>query len=147
MLNRDSAYTTMSWLHSIKGRFAPFWLPTWSNDIRLVKPYKKQSRTLVISPIGLAGSDQLMTLLLLTIDKKVGACQGKCTGIDVHGNEVIEMIRPLTFDISLDNQDHGCRLRYMRFDNDKLTMIHHADQHAKFSAVVIEVPNMPKDKL
>lgn len=135
----SARWSRRQWLHQMRGKDRPFWLPTWKQDLQLVNPVTSGATTITVSKMAPAATD-LVGRSIQFDDGAGGYVHREITaGADVSDTHVLTIAAtgvayPLTAPVSFINR--------VRFDTDVFEITHVILPDgflSQFSASVIEV--------
>jgi hypothetical protein len=127
------------WLHRIRGRDRPFWLPTWKNDLRVTTQAGAGASTLVVAKTTTLASDLIGkgvyidapagAIARTIVNATIGSTTNTLTLNATHG-----ILVPVTSRVSL--------MPLVRFDTDVIELEHINSRDGfitSFNATVVEV--------
>jgi hypothetical protein len=152
-LDRQALWDLKRWLHTKRGKWHGFWLPSWNNDLQITSNISPGSVQLVVRAAGYAGLEEPMDVLLLGRDGSSHYLQ--VTGGSAYGGwglaygeaygsssdlEVLDLSSAAGFTMA-SADILGCSiLSFSRFDADRVEIKRRAARGASVSVPVREIP-------
>lgn len=139
--DRASLRSLLYWLHSRKGQWKSFWVPSWNGDITVTHEISASDTSVEISDIGFRTSASFpLDIMILTKDgtriyKRVTGASAGDPGKELLGLSAQVGTHIYTFDI-----DYVCLLTLSRFSSDRIEISHGPGGSASVSVPTIEVP-------
>lgn len=133
-------YALKKWLHYIRGKDRPFWLPTWKNDLTLNAPVASGSNQLATSQIVTDTPSDFVDLGLYVTS--VNGNFARTITNATNGASTMTLTLNTTHGISVPSSARLYLMHRVRFDTDRLELIHQNSRDGfvtSFSAPVIEV--------
>lgn len=126
--------------HSLFGRQKTFFIPSWSDDFKILEDIGSATAALKIQYIGytLYYSGQFM--LLETVAGVRYFNKILSSSIDVDGSEIIYLETSFGVNIPMSNIKRAGILKHVRMDTDKLDFDHDVAEHCSCSFSIREVP-------
>lgn len=138
---RAGARDLVYWLHSRKGRWKSFWIPSWNKDLTVTHEIASSDTSIEIADIGMRTSGEFpFDIMILT---KAGArvyCHvtGATTG--AAGKEVIGLSSEVGAHLYTWDIEAVCFLTLSRFASDRIEINHSSGGNVTATALIAEVP-------
>ncbi len=130
-------FKVRKWLHYLKGRQKPFWLPTWSNDYQPVSDINASDTDIVVKNVGLSKVAGVRHAMIKT---KGGSHFVKILqAVGSGSTETITLSQPVRVGIALADIDCFCSLSLVRLSQDAVEIEHIEKQRARIGLALREV--------
>lgn len=139
-LTREELWYIRVWLHSRRGKWKGFWLPSWNNDLQITQPIADTDTEITISAIGYPSFEGQRDIMILT---KAGSMHFArvLNGDDgLLSQEVLTLEAPIGFNLAVSDIEMVCFMTFMRFDADRIEIKHKAARGASIAVAVMEAP-------
>lgn len=139
-LTKEDLWMLRVWLHSRRGKWRGFWLPSWNPDLEIAQPIVATDTSITIRATGYPTFEGARDLMILT---KAGAQHYlQVTGGEPgpSGQEVLALAGTAGVDLAVSDVEMVCFLSFMRFDADRIEIRHRAAKGASVAVPVMEAP-------
>lgn len=139
-LTREDLWNLRVWLHSRRGKWRGFWLPSWNPDLEVTQPIVATDTTITIREMGYPTFEGPRDLMIVT---KAGAhhylqVTGGADGL--LNQEVLALAGEAGVNLAVSDIEMVCFLTFMRFDADRIEIRHRAAKGASVAVPVMEAP-------
>lgn len=139
-LTREDLWNLRVWLHSRRGKWRGFWLPSWNPDLKVTQPIVATDTTITIREMGYPTFEGPRDLMVVT---KAGAYHylqvtGGTDGL--LNQEVLALAGEAGVNLAVSDIEMVCFLTFMRFDADRIEIRHRAAKGASVAVPVMEAP-------
>lgn len=129
------------WLHSRKGQWKSFWVPSWNGDLTITHEIASTDTYIEISDIGLRTRASFpLHIMILT---KAGArvyCKVTGAAAGSAGKELIGLSAQVGASLYTWEISAVCMLTLCRFGSDRIEIAHGTGGHMSATAPIVEVP-------
>ena len=138
---RENVRALLYWLHSRKGRWKSFWIPSWSGDITVTHEIAASDTTIEITDIGMRTRGVFpFDIMILGKDGSRTCCQVTSAAAGSTGKEVITVSAQVGAHLYTWDIDKVCMLTLYRFESDRIEITHESGMVSTVSTSVVEVP-------
>jgi hypothetical protein len=138
---RAGARALYYWLHSRRGKWRSFWVPSWNKDITVTHEIASTDTSIEIADIGIRTSGEFpLDIMILT---KAGAriyCRVTGATAGSSGKEVVGLSGQVGAHLYTWDIEAVCFLTPSRFDSDRIEINHSAGGYMTAMAPIVEVP-------
>jgi hypothetical protein len=143
VLTCDALWDLRVWLHSRKGRWKCFWVPSWNADLTITRAIAANDTTIEIADINYSAHyPSTADFAIITLDE--GAHCFRVTDCDpgTTGHQILTIDTPMTESIALNTIGKTCRIVRSRFDADRVEIQHspHTGEQATVAIPIVQVP-------
>lgn len=146
--DREELWNVLLWLHSRKGRWKNFWLPSWNEDVHITTGPMNNDTTIEVDAVGFASAYSNPTDLLI-MTQSGGGWPVRVTGATPGetGKELLQLSEPFQTHvpglsgIPLQMISRTCRLTLSRLNSDRVEVHHQSGDQATIVVPTVEVPS------
>jgi hypothetical protein len=142
-LTADALWNLRLWLHSRRGRWKQFWVPSWSADVTITHDIAGGDTAIEIAAIGFGGRYPNPTDLFIAATEEAGGggwfvrVTGSTAGSA--GKELLTLSESFSGAVSLGVIAKTSKLTLSRLDSDRISIQHIPGRQATIVAAVREV--------
>lgn len=138
--NRTEVWAMRKWLHARRGKQKTFWLPSWNNDLALVKNILASDITISVKGINYASYYGVTDIMVQRTDGTRAFKRALSGAVDVNGDDVLTLESAFGVAIPISSVAFISFIRHVRFDSDSLDLAHDYAGRVSLTVPVIEVP-------
>jgi hypothetical protein len=139
---QEAVWDLRVWLHSLKGRWKAFWLPSWNADVAVTKELSAGDSFIEVAAVGFAAAYTLPVDMAVMTTAGTAICLrvASVTTDGAPGTERLQFAGALSGSLALANIAQTCQLSLCRFDADRIEIQHRTGRSATVAAPTVEVP-------
>lgn len=139
--NRSEMRALTYWLHSRKGQWKSFWVPTWNRDLTVTAEIAANTTSIEIADIGFRTNARIpCDIMILTTAGARIYCHVTAASAGDPGKELIGLSAQVGTHLFLWDIAMVCMLKRTRFAADRIEIHHGPAGTAMVSAPTVEVP-------
>jgi hypothetical protein len=145
--NADALLNLRLWLHTRRGRWKQFWIPSWNADVTITRSITGGDTSIEVAAIGFSGRYPNPTDLFIAATGEAGGGGWfvRVTGATAGGSgkELLTLSAPFSGSADIGVIDKTSKLTLSRFNSDRISIQHLPGRQATVVASVKEVPVYP----
>lgn len=139
-LTRQELWSLRTWLHTRRGKWKGFWVPSWNADLVLAQAVAPASTTMRVQRMGYAAQEGVRDIMIVT---KAGARYfRRILGGEYWSStqEQLTLDGAIGLTLAPSDVEMICLLTFMRLDADRIEIRHRAARGATVSVPTFEAP-------
>lgn len=138
--SRAERWKARKWLHRLRGKQRPFWIPSWNRDLEVTVDFSSASSGLVVKAIGypiLYGVKDIM----IQLKNGTRVFRRVLSGMSNNdGTETLSLDATVGVTATVNDIDMVCFMSHVRLDADSVEINHEYNGQISVSVAVVEIP-------